>query len=418
MQNLLPTLREEFRQKIESFEGGVAREVDFPDVPNKIMVSIGMRRVGKTFFVLQKIKALLPEVPLSRILYINFEDDRLFPMPQQKFAELLDAFYSLYPENHGQLCYLFLDEIQNVEQWYRVVRRFFDTKKVKIYLTGSSAKLLSKEIATSLRGRSLATEMWPFSFREFLQAKNITYPKAPFGKPSLDKLMANLRDYIEHGGFPEVTPLAAVEHGQVLQDYVSVVIFRDIIERYGVTNISLIRYLVNTLLKNVGRSFSINKLFNDLKSQAIPVSKTTLHDYLEHIEDAYLAFTLPLYSESLRKVQTNPKKIYAVDTGLARSYMMGRMQNIGRYFENLVYLDLRRRGHQVHYYLTKTRREVDFFTRSPQGDWHLYQVCWDMSDPKTYERESVALQEAENELGVKGTIITPETYLTSFLNTS
>lgn len=414
---LLQTLLEEFHAKMKTFTGGILREANFSDISNKIMVAIGMRRTGKTYLMFQTIQKLLKEVPISRILYLNFEDDRLYPMTGQQFGELIDSFYTLYPENHDNACYLFFDEVQNIEDWQLVIRRYSDTKNVKIYLTGSSAKLLSKEIATSLRGRSIATEIWPFSFKEFLRAKQIPLlDSSPLlGKKSLDQLRGWLRIYLDQGGFPETTFLDTSDRTQILQDYVSVVIFRDIIERYKITNISLVRYMIKTLIKNVGCGFSVNKFFNDLKSQGFSVGKTTVYDYLDYIEDAYLAFAVPLYSESLRKTQTNLRKLYAVDTGLVKAYTTSVSKDFGHHFENLVYLDLRRSRHEVFYYLTESRREVDFFARDSQGEWHLYQVCWTIDDPKTLERETLALNEAEKELGIKGQIITPESYFSSFL---
>ena len=173
--------------------------------------------------------------------------------------------------------------------------------------------------------------------------------------------------------------------------------------------------MIKTLIGNVGCGFSIHKFFNDLKSQGFSVSKTTLYDYLAYIDDSYLAFAVPLYSESLRKMHTNLRKIYAVDTGLVKAYTTSSSQNLGHYFENLIYLDLKRSGHEVYYYLTNTRREVDFFSKDTQGEWHLYQVSWQMDDPKTLEREMLALHEAEQELSIKGHIITPESYFSLFL---
>lgn len=414
---LLRTLLEEFHEKMKAFTGGTLREALFSHASNKIMVAIGMRRTGKTYLLFQTIQKLLKEVPITRILYINFEDDRLYPMTQHQFGEMIDSFYTIYPENHDNTCYLFFDEIQNAEGWQMVLRRYYDTKNVKIYVTGSSAKLLSKEIATSLRGRSISTEIWPFSFKEFLDAKKIPQVDntSLLGKRSLDQLKEFLGAYLNQGGFPETTFLDASDRTRILQDYVSVVIFRDIIERYKITNISLVRYMLKALIGNVGCGFSVHKLFNDLKSQGFSVSKTTLYDYLAYIEDAYLAFAVPLYSESLRKTQTNLRKIYAVDTGLVKAYTTSFSQNLGHRFENLIYLDLKRSGHEVYYYLTKTRREVDFFSRDAHGTWHLYQVCWQMDDPKTLEREMLALHEAEQELNVKGHIITPESYFSLFL---
>ncbi len=417
---LLQEILEEFQAKITQFNHTVPREIRLPDIINKIKVAIGMRRTGKTYFLLQKIKKLLAKNPelITRILYLNFEDDRLLPLTAPKLGELIDNFYTLYPENHQLLCYFILDEIQNVPQWEIVVRRFFDTKKVEIFLTGSSAKLLSKEIATSLRGRSLATEIWPYSFKEYLLAKEMTLPKKPFGKISHDTFLKLLNDYIKEGGFPEVVNLEALDRNRILQDYVDVVIFRDIIERHNITNIPLIKYFIKTLISASGSPFSVNKFFNDMKSQGMNVSKMTIHDYLGYIEDAYLLFAVPLYSESIRKTQTNPRKIYTIDTGLINAYTSRSSENLGHLFENLVYIELRRKGHEVYYYLTKERYKVDFLSKDYNNKFHLFQVVWDMNNPETMQREIRALKAAENELKIKGKIITPESFLTSLLDSN
>lgn len=409
---LLNELLAEFHEKIANLDGSVTRDQNFPRIPNKIKAVIGMRRTGKTYFLLQYIKSLTKDtIPLSRILYLNFEDDRLLPCSQQKLRELLDDFYALYPENHDHLCYLFLDEIQNVEEWAIVIRRYYDTRKVQIYLTGSSAKLLSKEIATSLRGRSISIEIWPYSFTEYLAAHKVSVDTKVIGKKIHDQSMKHFHQYLNCGGFPETIFLEDSDRIRILQDYVDVVIFRDIIERHKINNIILIKYIIKTLLKNIGSGFSVNKFFNDLKSQGFSVGKMTIHDYLSYIEDAYLAFTLPLYSESIRQTQTNPKKIYAVDTGLVNAYSTSVSKNSGHLFENLVYLDLRRQNHEVFYYLTRSRYEVDFLSRSLDGNLHLYQVVWDINDPDTMQREMRALEEAEKELGIKGKLITPQVYI-------
>lgn len=409
---LFHELREEFTQEMQLFNSGIPREAVFSSIPNKIKVAIGMRRTGKTFFLLQKIRELQNEgIPLSRIFFLSFEDDRLLPITQETLREFIDEFYSLYPENHSEVCYFFLDEIQNVESWPLLVRRIFDTKQTQIFLTGSSAKLLSKEIATTLRGRSIATEIWPFSFNEYLQARNLSMQSQTKGKSYQDRMQHYLKDYLKHGGFPEAVNLETSDRNVLLQDYVNVVIFRDIVERYSITNITLVKYLIKSLLKNTGGSFSANKLFNNLKSQGFSVGKTTIYDYIGYIEDAYLAFTVPLYSESIRKVHSNPKKIYAIDTGIVNAYTLSFSNNFGHLFENLVYLDLRRRGHDVYYYLTKERYEVDFLSQDKMGKMHLMQVVWDARDAETLAREQRALKCAEDELKIKGQIITPDVWL-------
>jgi predicted AAA+ superfamily ATPase len=413
---LLQTLLEEFEQKIAGLKDIIPRKIQLPKIKNKIHVAVGMRRSGKTYFLLQQIKKLLKtKTPISRILYLNFEDDRLLPATRDKLAELIEAFYTLYPANHNHLCYLFLDEIQNVTDWPITIRRIFDTKKVQIYLTGSSAKLLSKEIATSLRGRSITTEIWPYSFDEYLLAKNIPTLKKPFGKKSLDQMSHHLHNYLLEGGFPETISTNLINRFRLLQDYVNVVVFRDIIERYRLSNIPLIKYLIKSLLRNIGSGFSVNKFYNDLKSQGIPISKSTIYEYLAYIEDTYLAFSVPLYAESLRKTQTNPRKIYAIDTGLTHAYAITFSPNFGHLFENLVYLDLRRQNHEVYYYLTANRYEVDFFTKDIKGKPHLYQIVYNSDKPEIMQRETRALSDAERELGIKGKIITFDSYINNTL---
>lgn len=411
-QALIPLLLEEFHDKLALLHNQVPREARFAAVENKIKVAIGMRRTGKTCFLFKKMFQLLQDgVPLSQILYINLEDDRLLPLTRSRLAGLLDGFYSEHPENHEKKCYIFLDEIQNVEDWPIVIRRFFDSKNVELYLSGSSAKLLSIEIATSLRGRSLATEIWPYDFKEFLIATHNVIDKRLYGAKTRDKLMQAFRQYMEIGGFPEVTSYDQRTREQTLQDYVTIVTYRDIIERHNIINPAVIKYMIVSIIASVAKPFSINKFYNDLKSQGYKINKDCLYDYAQHIEDAFLAFSVPLYSESVRKMQVNPKKIYAIDTGLIRAMTLDHTKDLGRLFENLIYLDLRRRGYIVNYYLTKERYEVDFLVQTRQGSKAFVQVTWDMQDPETKVREERALAVAMRELNIPGQIVTVESYL-------
>lgn len=412
MTAILPTLLEEFREKLTEVAKSVPRQASFPEAENLVKIAIGMRRVGKTYFSMQKILELLEKkIPLESILYINFEDDRLLPMDHKAMGKLIDAFYTFYPENHSRECYIFLDEVQNVPDWALVIRRLIDSKRVQIYLTGSSAKLLSKEISTSLRGRSIETEIWPFSFSEFLKAHHIITPKHPFGKRSLDEMRKHLLRYLEIGGFPAVQSFSPPDRLQILQGYVETVIFRDIVERHKVTNLSLLRYMVNALMKNVAAPFSINKFYKDIKSQGYKVGKDTLYNYLNYVEDAYLIFGISHFTESMREMQTTPKKIYNVDNGLLLANTFNLSDNFGKLFENLVYLDLRRQGKEVFYYKTKSGFEIDFVAISKQTPPELIQVVWNLEEPATLDREQRALQEAESELGIKGRILDLTHYL-------
>ncbi len=416
MENLLSILIEEFRESLADTVESVEREIQFPNTPKMINVAIGIRRSGKTYFVYQKVRELVSQgISLDQIFFINFEDDRLLPMNRKQLSQLLETFYTLYPKNHALECYLFLDEIQNVEDWPLVIRRFYDSKKVQIFLTGSSAKLLSKEIATSLRGRSITTEVWPYSFQEYWKAQFIEHPKLPIGKKKLDQFYQHFREYFSIGGFPAVQYLHENERRTVLQSYVDTVIFRDIIERYKIANTSLIKYLIKTLIKNVASPFSVHKFYKDIKSQGFKVSKDTIYQYMEYIEDAFLAFSIPIFSESLRKTQMNPKKIYIVDNGLICANRIGISDTLGNLFENHIYLDLRRQGKKVWYYQTEDGYEIDFVTKNPNGSFEMIQVVWDISDPKTIKREKRALQQAEKELGIKGKILTPQDYIIKYL---
>jgi predicted AAA+ superfamily ATPase len=417
MRGLLETLQREGLDTIALSANNVPRDFQFPSADNIIKVAIGIRRSGKTYFLYQTIHSLMMQgVESTQILLINFEDDRLLPMTAKQMGTLLDTFYTMYPQNYNRLCYLFLDEVQNIPDWHQVVRRYFDSKNVRLYLTGSSAKLLSTEIATSLRGRSLAIEVWPYDFNEYLVAHKIEKPPAPLGKKGQDIMQAHLLRYFETGGFPAVQNLPQNEWREMLQGYVDTVILRDIVERHGVTNIPLLKYLTNTLMKNAARTFSVNKFYNDIQSQGYKISKDTIHLYLSYIEDAFLAFTVPIYSESERAKSNIPKKIYIVDNGLVNATTLDTSSIYSKLFENQIYLDLRRQGKKIYYYTTQNGYEIDFVTIDITGKKELIQVCWNMDDAKTAEREERALMQAENELGFGGRIITLTGYLRSALS--
>lgn len=409
---LIPTLMEENQARLSRTLAPRAVRLEAPG--ERIGVAIGMRRTGKTCLLIQAMQDLVAQgAPESSILFLNFEDDRLQPLDLEGAARIIDDFYAYAPENHERTACLCLDEVQALPQWSRLVRRLQDTRRVRLLLTGSSAKLLSREIATELRGRSLATEVWPYSFKEWLAADpagSARLPKPPYGQRALDHLRPRLQAYLDEGGFPEVRSLDAPMRLRLLQDYVDVVVFRDVVERHGISNLPLARYLTRTLLRSVGRSLSLNKFHNDLRSQGRKVSKDTLYEYLTFFEDAFLCFAVPLHEASPRKAETAPKKVYGVDPGLVAAFRMGA-EDLGQRFENLVYLDLRRQGCEVAYYLTRSRREVDFVARHPDGRQELIQACWDAREPETLKREQEALDEAKEELGLDGRILTMASYL-------
>ncbi|ALP53222.1 ATPase [Candidatus Tenderia electrophaga] len=369
------------------------RTVELPALTNKIDTVIGMRRTGKTWFLYQQMQDCMERgIPKECLLYINFDDERLYPMQRDELRRIPETYYRLYPLHKQNTCYFFFDEIQNVDGWEPFVRRLLDSENIQLALTGSSARLLSREIASTLRGRAITTEIFPFSFAEVLTHQGIDHDL--FRPPGAEKraLYANrLHQYLLQGGFPEIQGVEAPYRQQILQEYVDVVILRDVIERHGVTNIVPLRYLIRHLLNAPATLFSVNRFHNDLKSQGIAIGKNTLHEYLEYLIDAYLIDTVPIFARSVRRRQVNPRKVYAIDTGLAQAFRHDAHVDRGRLLENMVFTALRRQRLEISYFRSEEGYEVDFHTTSRDGIRQLIQVSETLSNSQTRQRELRAL---------------------------
>jgi hypothetical protein len=269
-----------------------------------------------------------------------------------------------------------------------------------------TAKLLGTEIATSLRGRSLTTKLLPFSFREALRHRNI---EAPSKWPAAQAVRARIRHEFDHylvaGGFPEVQE-QDLHRPRILREYLDVAILRDVVERHAVTNAPLLRALVRRMLRCVGGRISVHALAKDLKSQGYSFAKAAVYELMGHVQDAFLVFLVPVFAQSEKRRQVNPRKVYAVDHGLVRACVGQRSVDLGHHLENMVYLELRRRGEVHGYHLTNAGREVDFVA-GPLGELQLVQACADLGDNAAREREVAALREAMEETNVAaGTIVT------------
>ena len=384
------------------------RKINIPCLKGKIDAVIGMRRTGKTFLLFQIMQDYLQQgIAKEAILYINFDDERLLPLNISELGKISESYFRLYPEMRETTCYYFFDEIQNIPGWESYCRRLIDTENIQLIVTGSSAKLLSKEIATSLRGRSISTEVFPFSFKEVLIQQNIDVPQTRPGAKKRSLIENRFKGYLISGGFPEIQNVASDYRYRILQEYVDVVILRDVIERYQIGNIIPLRMLVRHLLNSPAALFSINKFYNDLKSQGVTCGKNTLHEFFEYLTDAYLIYPVSIYSRSERAKQVNGKKIYIIDSGLIYAYKNHSGSDLGQVLENFVYMQLRRKEQQIDYYRTKSGYEVDFITTARDGRQSLYQVSYNMDVPKTREREIRALEEAMIETGLdNGNIIT------------
>jgi len=383
------------------------RTAVIPWLSGKVDAIVGMRRTGKTWFLYQVMKGLVKDGrPRETILYLNFEDERLLPMTTEDLGSIPETYFRLFPALKETECAFFFDEIHTIPGWDHFIRRLVDTENVHICLTGSSAKLLSREIATSLRGRSIATEMFPFSFTESLVHAGVEVPAdGRVGAVQRARLSHHLRAYLLQGGFPEIQDLEEPYRIRILQDYLDVVILRDVVERHGISNTVALRYLIRHLLGSPAGLFSVNRFYNDLRSRGIAVSKDTLHGYLDHLTDAYLFFQVPIHTASERQRHVNPRKVYAIDPGLVHACGTPRSPDWGHLLETFVFLNLRRQRIETDYYRTKTGREIDFVTLDPKGQRHLIQVCADMYASTTRNREITALGEAMEETGVRDALI-------------
>lgn len=399
-------MRELIRQKIvDALAAPVPaftrRDVRLPGVAGKAIAVIGMRRTGKTTFLWQVLADRLAQgVGREGLLYVSFEDERLAGMTAADLTLLLEEYYRLHPEwRDRQRAVFLLDEIQVVPGWETFARRLLDTEQVELFLSGSSARLLSREVATSMRGRAMEALVHPFSFREYMRhvGREPTHAPTRLPKAARSALEKDLRAYLAGGGFPEAVGAAPRDRVELLRGYVDVALLRDVVERHAVSHPVALRWMLRQLLGTAAGPFSVNKFHGDLRSQGIPVAKDTLHAYLGYLEDAFLIRTISVASDSERRRMVNPRKVYPIDPGLIPVFDRSGRANLGHALETCVLLELERRGAEVAYVRTPSGFEVDFLARYPDGREALLQVCADLGDPATRDRETRALVEAAGE---------------------
>jgi hypothetical protein len=391
-----------------NLETGVPRRLQIEAVRGKAAVCIGVRRSGKSTYLFQVMQKLIKSgISKQNILYLNFFDDRLHDLRQDNLGLITEAYYSIFPKKKSsETVYCFFDEIQSVPGWEPFVDRLMRTEKCDIYITGSSAKMLSKEIATQMRGRALSWEMFPFSFREFLDYKGIEKEDTLSTKKRLIVQKA-FEEYWETGGFPEILGLSRSLRIKIHQEYFHTILFRDLVERHDISHPKAVIDLAHRLIDNTASLYSGNSLTRYLKSLGHRVPKTAVSDYLQWFEDAYFLFTVQLFDSSAARRDSNPKRIYCIDHAMVTSVASGVLVNSGHLLENLVFTALRRLYSEIHYYKTKTGREVDFIVPTSKNTRFLIQACESLADSQTRKREITALSEAMAELKIKsGTIVT------------
>ena len=369
--------------------------LDAVDIKSREIIDlVGPRRSGKS----SVLKLIIKKMKLKdNFLYLNFEDP--FFVENNK-AEIIEEVVSVYQEYfNSSLKYLFFDEIQEIKNWEKAVRKLRDGGNFKIFITGSSSKLLSRELSSLITGRHLSYRVYPLSFVEFLDFENIRIKNKKDIIIREKMLHKKFGEYLEWGGFPEVV---LEKNHELLKNYFFDILEKDVMARYDIRDKTTLEKMAVFLLSNSAKITTIESLKSNFN-----LSYETAAAYLEHFKDSLLLFELPQFSFSLKKQNKALKKFYSVDIGLAKNASFKFSEDKGRILENAVFLELNRSARKLYYYKTKDGLEVDFFSKEKENNGELIQVSWSVGEKTVREREIKSLFSAMNELKMKkGLILT------------
>lgn len=349
MDNIAALVAEAREQPLPSFipRSEIIRELAEPARFNLVEIITGMRRSGKTFYLYQKMSQLLEAgVPRDRLFYFDFADDRLSPLAPDTMASVIEEFWRQVPEARTEGCYLFLDEVQEMERWQGVCQRLAEHEKVTLVITGSSSKLSSEEIATKFRGRSHSHEMLPLSFREFclFQAVEGDRLKGPAFSPQTQTFLEGLFDrYLTEGGFPGVQNRLNEDRIELLQSYVRDVVARDVAERLGREDIRIANQFALYGLRNTACEFSVNQLVESFKELGFKIYWEKADRIMDLLRQAFLLMKVEEHAFALKPQTTATPKVYGIDPGIVYAVSRANQQDVGKRFETAVYLELRRR---------------------------------------------------------------------------
>lgn len=381
---------------LNQVEGVVEREgLVLPDKLNKVIIFYGVRRSGKTYVLFDLFKKYK-----DNSLYIDFEDERLADFGVKDFELLKDAFLELKPSLVNRKLVFLFDEIQNIKGWERFCRRIVERENIRVFVTGSSSRMMPLEIHTSLRGRAWSIEVSPFSFREYLRFKkiNVNDKKFIYGaqKAVVKKYFS---EYIRWGGFPEVLFLESeFRKKKIIKEYLDAMFFKDLVERFNITNIPLMKTLLETLFSFPGRKFSLTAFYKQYKEK-FPLSKDTLFHYYDYFLESMLIFEIKKFSESPYQRLRTPAKTYLVDTGISRKIIS---DDSGRMLENMVFLELRRKGQKIFYF--EGKNECDFIIERDNKKLFPCQVTLELNKDNE-SREIGGLIESCEKLRMKEGVI-------------
>lgn len=364
------------------------RNMQLPLDGGRIVTVTGIRRCGKSSLLGLTINRLLEAgVPKERILYVGFDDERFLSMTPDNFDELLQAYREMYPTTSLQDVYMFFDEIQLVSGWELFVLRVYKNYCKHIFITGSTAKMLSEEIASALRGWPDEYREYPLSFEEYLSFKGIEADK--YSEEGKAMMTFAFRDYCDEGGFPEVVRAQTKsEKVKILQSYFNTMLFRDMIEHYHIgASVSVVRYFLKRVMNNLTNPTSVNNIFNDLKSQGLKVAKDSLYLWLDYACNIFLFRKVQRYTKSMVKQSSSPAKYYMADIALRNAVLLPESEDAGKALENIVYLNLERslgEEDQISYFYEQ--KECDFVVQRGERVSELVQVCWTLNE-ENMERE-------------------------------
>lgn len=364
------------------------RKMQLPLDGGRIVTVTGIRRCGKSSLLGLTINRLLEAgVPKERILYVGFDDERFLSMTPDNFDELLQAYREMYPTTSLQDVYMFFDEIQLVSGWELFVLRVYKNYCKHIFITGSTAKMLSEEIASALRGWPDEYREYPLSFEEYLSFKGIEADK--YSEEGKAMMASAFRDYCDEGGFPEVVcAQTKSEKVKILQSYFSTMLFRDMIEHYHIgASVSVMRYFLKRVMNNLTKPTSVNNIYNDLKSQGLKVAKDSLYLWLDYACNIFLFRKVQRYTKSMVKQSSSPAKYYMADIALRNAVLLPESEDAGKALENIVYLNLERslgEEDQISYFYEQ--KECDFVVQRGERVSELVQVCWTLNE-ENMERE-------------------------------
>ena len=391
MNQVLKTIIKDFH--LRSLPPFKQRHLEVPLDLDKIITIIGPRRAGKTWYLFQLMANLEKSgVKREQILYINFEDERLDL--DTDYDRILGAYFELYPDQKLDDIYVFFDEIQEIPNWEKYVRRLYDTVTRKIFLTGSNAKMLSKEIATSLRGRSLSFEIMPLSFLEFLSFHGID-SRDRHSTQNRAKIQNRFDEYLVWGGYPELVGVDTRFKANILQEYFNVMLYRDLMDRYEITDASILKYLIKRLIGSFTKEFSVNKLYNELKSRGIKIGKDSIYRLMDQIFSIYMVTYVEKYAPAVVKREMSNKKIYLYDNGIASAIRYAFSEDRGKRLENLVFAGIRRGTESV--FFLKNGYECDFVVFPDMQQPMLIQVA-DIIHRDNLKREINGLEKARKRI--------------------